>query len=190
MSLTNVDFPDPFEPSSAWISPGATSRSTPRRTGTWANAFMTPRATSGEEPATPRVAGVVVVWSSFVWELTGTSSGALAGPVAAEAEQRPHLRRVVQRVGGDVVLRRRRRAVGAEQLDRDLAAVLVLVARLARRLPQGLLVEHAVDLVDRHVAHVGVVEAGVGLLDVAGLDVLQVLLVAQAGDDRDLVPEA
>ena len=49
----SVDFPAPFSPSSAWISPGRTSRSIPSLATTPGYRFVMPRISS---------AGAVTIW--------------------------------------------------------------------------------------------------------------------------------
>src|SRR5690349_3531565 len=50
---SKVDFPDPFSPTSAWISPGLHSTLTSRRAWTAPNAFETPRSESAAAVTDP-----------------------------------------------------------------------------------------------------------------------------------------
>ena len=58
---SNVDFPDPFSPTSAWISPARQSTLTSRSALTAPNAFETSRRESTEELAGPGV-DIVLGW--------------------------------------------------------------------------------------------------------------------------------
>ena len=53
MILISVDLPAPFSPSSAWTSPGRTSKLTPRSTATGPNDFSIPSSATIGEPGTP-----------------------------------------------------------------------------------------------------------------------------------------
>src|ERR1700761_4925507 len=76
MSFTNVDLPDPFDPTRAWISPRWISRSTPLRTSTPAKDFRAPRTTSGA--GVPDVAFVDVA-DCVLLAAAGSVTGHLPG---------------------------------------------------------------------------------------------------------------
>src|SRR5581483_3835667 len=71
---SNVDFPDPFSPTSAWIAPAAHSTCTSRSACTAPNAFETPRSESAVGSRGP---GVDIADQVLVLvPPTGTSDGA------------------------------------------------------------------------------------------------------------------
>src|SRR5438309_2450050 len=63
---SNVDFPDPFSPTSAWISPARQSTLTSRSACTAPNAFDTPRRVSTRGLAGPGL-DIVCFLLRFLW---------------------------------------------------------------------------------------------------------------------------
>src|SRR5256885_10107842 len=61
---SNVDFPDPFSPTSAWISPARQSKLTSRSACTAPNAFDTPRRDSTTGSSGPGIDIVLLVSGS------------------------------------------------------------------------------------------------------------------------------
>src|SRR5688500_3737084 len=70
MILAKVDFPAPFSPSSAWISPRTRSRSTSRSTSMPANSLLMPRAAiSGRLASIGTVSDMLLDPSAWYWRI-------------------------------------------------------------------------------------------------------------------------